>query len=46
MIVPVKMIFFFRFVKVELIKLASKMAGIMHEQITVTLPGAPGDYID
>ena len=40
------MIFFPRFVKAELIKLAG-MAGVMHEtQITLTLSVAPGDYID
>ena len=29
----------------KLIKLA-KMAGVMHEAITLTLSGAPGDCID
>ena len=31
----------------ELIKLAAKMASVMHEeQLTLTLSGAPGDSID
>ena len=38
LIVPVKMILFFRFAKAELIKLAG-MAGVMHDT------RAPGDYI-